>query len=53
MLEQTPQSQHSQQSQRDSQYSAGPEMRSEEKRKTPEDDDSRRVKVAKRDDARD
>jgi len=46
-------SSHSQQTQRDSQYSAGPEMRHEERRTTPEEDNSRRASVVKRDDGRD
>ena len=48
-----PQSQHSQQSQRDPQYSAGPEMRHEERHTTPEEDDPRRGSAIKRDEGRD
>jgi hypothetical protein len=44
---------HSQQTQRDPQYSAGPEMRHEGRRTTPEEDNSRRAAVVKRDDGRD
>ena len=51
MLEQS--EPHSQQSQRDPQYAAGPEMRHEERRTPPEDDSSRRAGVVKRDDGRD
>ncbi|KAF4633380.1 hypothetical protein G7Y89_g4739 [Cudoniella acicularis] len=39
--------------QRDPQYSAGPEMRHEERRTTPENENSRRPNVIKRDDGRD
>ena len=46
-------SSHSQQAQRDTQYSAGPEMRHEELRTTPEEDNSGRASVVKRDDGRD
>ncbi len=46
-------SSHSQQAQRDSQYSAGPEMRHEEVRTTPEEDNLGRASVVKRDDGRD
>lgn len=55
MLEQSESrpSSYSQQAQRDPQYSAGPEMRYEERRSTPEEDSSRRAGVAKRDDGRD
>ncbi|KAH8787047.1 hypothetical protein F5882DRAFT_113477 [Hyaloscypha sp. PMI_1271] len=55
MLEQSESrpSSYSQQAQRDPQYSAGPEMRYEERRSTPEEDSSRRAGVAKRDDERD
>lgn len=55
MLEQSESrpSTHSQQTQRDPQYSAGPEMRHEERRTTPEEDNSRRASVVKRDDGRD
>jgi hypothetical protein len=59
MLEQTDsraetQSQsQSQQSQRDPQYSAGPEMRHEERHTTPEEDDPRRGSGIKRDEGRD
>ncbi|KAG9234468.1 hypothetical protein BJ875DRAFT_11060 [Amylocarpus encephaloides] len=48
---QTPSQQQSQQ--RDPQYSAAPEMRQEERHRTPENDNSRRSKVPKRDDGRD
>jgi hypothetical protein len=58
MLEQTEsrtpsQSQLHQQMQRDPQYSAGPEMRHEERRTTPDDENSRRANVIKRDDTQD
>jgi hypothetical protein len=55
MLEQSESrpSSHSQQTQRDPQYSAGPEMRHEELRTTPEEDNSRRASIVKRDDGRD
>ena len=43
----------SQQHQRDPQYSAGPEMRHEERRMTPEAEESRRANVIKRDDGTD
>ena len=43
----------SQQTHGDPQYSAGSEMRHEERRTTPEGEDSRRANVIKRDDSRD
>jgi hypothetical protein len=55
MLEQSESrpSSHSEQTQRDPQYSAGPEMRHEERRTTPEEDSSARASVVKRDNGRD
>jgi len=43
----------SQQTQRDPQYTAGPEMRHEERHTMPEDENSRRASVIKRDEGRD
>ncbi|TVY80681.1 hypothetical protein LSUE1_G008226, partial [Lachnellula suecica] len=48
-----PQSQQHQQIQQDPRYSVGPEMRHEERRTTPEDENIRRATTQKRDDGRD
>ncbi len=56
LLEQSdarPQSQLQSQTQRDPQYTAGPEMRHDSRRATPEEENSRRTGAAKRDEGRD